>query len=94
LAGVGEAGSIGLAGYRGTNAGSLSVVASVLLAEIVGVVAVARSRLAADAANIVGGAECRLIARIRGSALAADAETAATTARINVLLASAGNEVE
>jgi hypothetical protein len=94
LAGIGEASNICLAGNWGTNASSLNIVASILLTKVIGVVAVARSRLAAGAADGTWGTESRRIACIRGSALTADAETAATTAWVNVLLASAGNEVE
>jgi hypothetical protein len=94
LARISEASRVRLAGDRGGEAGSLCLVASVLLAEVVGVVAVARSRLAANTANVRGAAERGRVASIRGSALTADTESAATTTGVNVLLASTSDEVK
>jgi hypothetical protein len=59
LASIVEAGNVRLAGDRGTNASTLHSVASVLLAEVIRVVTVARSRLAADTANVAWAAERR-----------------------------------
>jgi len=65
-----------------------------LRAKVVGISAIARSRLAANTAYVGGAAERRRVASIRGSALTADAEAAATTAGINILLAGTSHKVE
>jgi len=59
LASIVEAGNVRLARDRGTNASTLPSVASVLLAEVIRVVTVAGSRLAADTANVARAAERR-----------------------------------
>jgi hypothetical protein len=56
---IGEARGVGLARNRGREASSLGLIASVLLAEVSRVIAIARRRLAANTANIVGAAEGR-----------------------------------
>jgi len=94
LARIGKARSVGLAGDGRLNASLLAIIALVSLALVVGVGTVLRSGLAADTANVVGAAERGLVASIRGSALTADAEAAATTAGVEVLLASTSDKVE